>query len=156
MESVSDKTIYQAVEILGTCESVDDVIRQRIRALVEEDITVSRLVDFIAEAFGLVALSHLPIGEDATLPTAFSAQDMAGKRRSFPMKDEPIMAEAIKIAQHIFDNGPRHIFVTNARRSAIMDVTNNFLWEHGPSALEGVKVGLSFDLPASLYDPEHP
>jgi len=157
MESVSDKTVYQAVQILGTCASVDDVVRQRIRALVEEDITVSRLVDVITEAFGLVTLSYLPIGEDAEpFPATFSAQDMAGEWRPFPIEAEPIIGEAIRIAQHIFENGPRHIFQTISEKSAIMDAINKILSEHGPSALEGVKAGLQFELPASLYDPEKP
>jgi len=152
MEPVSPETVRAAIEILGVCERVDAKVEKRIRALVADDLTVRRLVDVIPEAFGLVLAAHLPEAETVTLPTTFSVQNAAGQWRAFPIRNEPVFADAIKIAQHIFHNGPRHIFKTNADRSSVIDAINKTLNNHGPSAMKDSVIEIFYgDLPASLY-----
>ena len=151
MELVSTETVCAAVEILGECENVNDEVERRIRSLVAEELTMIRLIDIIPEAFGWVTASHLPGASAMTLPTTFSVKDAAGEWQSFPIKNEPIFVDAIKIAQHIFHNGPRHIFKNNADRSGLLDAVSKFLDKGG--CLEGSTGSLTFfGLPASLYD----
>jgi hypothetical protein len=151
LESVPWQTVNQAVEILGNCERVDDAIRQRIRALVTDDMTEHRLIDMIPEAFGLVILYHMPEAATAKPPTSFLVQDAAGQWRPIPNKDDPIFVWAIKIAMHIFHNGPRHIFMTNANRSSIIDSVNKMLNKAGPDALKDCTFELSFLWPPGAY-----
>jgi len=146
MESVTNDTVYAAVEILGSCEQVDDEVERRIRSLVAEDLTMRRLVAFIPEAFGWVVVSHLPGGMEMSFP-GFTVQEGGGP---FPLTCEPIFTEAVKIAQFIFHNGPRHLIENIANRSAILGATNNVLNEGG--SLKGSTFAWCVPLPASLYD----
>ncbi|WP_155755074.1 hypothetical protein [Burkholderia pseudomultivorans] len=78
MKPVSVDTVLAAAEILGAHPHVDDETEQRVRALVDDDLTMRRLVDIIPEAFGLVVASHLPSASGMTLPDSFSVQDESG------------------------------------------------------------------------------
>ena len=152
MEPVSPETVRAAVEILGVCERVDAHVEKRIRALVADDLTVFRLVHVIPEAFGLVLIAHMPEAKTVTLPATFSVQDTTGQRRVFPLRCEPVFIEAINIAEHVFHNGPRHIFKTNADRSSVIDAINKTLNSHGPSAMKDSAINICFHgVPSSLY-----
>ena len=158
MESVPWQTVYAAVEIIGEGEHgrIDAEVERRIRVLVNDDLTLHRLTGMIPEAFGLVLAAHLPEAATMTLPTTFSVQDAAGQWQPVPIKNDPIFVEAIEIAQHIFHNGPRHLFKNNSELSAIFDLINNSLNKGGPKALQDSKIASLCinDLPASLYDAE--
>jgi hypothetical protein len=146
MESVSNDTIRAAVEILGSCEQVDDEVERRIRSLVAEDLTMRRLVAFIPEAFGWVVVSHLPGATEMSLK-GFIMEDGGGP---FPFISEPIFAEAVKIGQFTFHNGPRHLIRNIANRSAILSAASGLLDKVG--SLKGCAFASCIALPASLYD----
>ncbi|WP_157649061.1 hypothetical protein [Burkholderia ubonensis] len=151
MKPISINTILAAVEILGAQECVDDEIEKRVRALVEDDMTMRRLVDIIPEAFGLVVASHLPSASGMTLPDTFSVQDKSGAWRSVPITREPVFVAALEIAQHIFHSGPRHVLRNNAERSSIFAAVSKAL-DSGDS-LEGSTLGgpAFLGLSISLY-----
>ncbi|OJB29239.1 hypothetical protein [Burkholderia ubonensis] len=153
MKPISINTILAAVEILGAQERVDDEIEKRVRALVEDDMTMRRLVDIIPEAFGLVVASHLPSASASgmTLPDTFSVQDESGAWRSVPITREPVFVAALEIAQHIFHSGPRHVLRNNAERSSIFAAVSKAL-DSGDS-LEGSTLGgpAFLGLSLSLY-----
>jgi hypothetical protein len=151
MELVSTDTVLAAVELLGAQEQVDDETEKRIRALVEADMTMQRLIDIIPEAFGLVVVSHLPGASGMTLPETFSVKDEFGAWRSIPIIREPVLVVAIEIAQHMFHHGPRHVFKNNAERSGILNAVSNALNGGGSLAGSTLDGPTFFGLPSSLY-----
>ncbi|MFC2252382.1 hypothetical protein ACETRX_22280 [Labrys portucalensis] len=154
MTPVSLDTIYATVDLLGAQEHYpDDGVEERIRHLVNDDLTMHRLADVIPEAFGLVLISHIPAASGVSLPTCFYAQDDQGGWQPFPFNREPIFAVAIEIAQHVFHNGPRHVMKNIADRSGLLATIGNALDQGGSlggSTLHGPRF---FGLPASLYEP---
>ncbi|WP_228545297.1 hypothetical protein [Burkholderia pseudomultivorans] len=151
MKPVSVDTVLAAAEILGAHPHVDDETEQRVRALVDDDLTMRRLVDIIPEAFGLVVASHLPSAAGMTLPDSFSVQDESGTWHAVPIDCEPVFVAALEIARHAFHAGPRHLVKNNAERSSMLCAISNAL-DDGVSLAGSTLGGPAFlGLPASLY-----
>jgi hypothetical protein len=154
MEALSPDLIYQAVKLLGAQpDASEEQEEKQLRALVREELTVRRLADVIPEAFGLVLASHLPGGENMTLPDTFCAQDEDDEWVEFSIRCEPIFVVALDIAQHTFHNGPRALMQNLADRSSLLATINKALNAGG--SLDGTTLGPPsfFGLPAALYQP---
>jgi hypothetical protein len=124
MKSISDDVVSNAIRILGSDGISEDEIEAQVAALVSDPMEARRLVDWIPEAFGMVLVSHLG---KPVLPNTFSAKDVQGKWKSFPITCEPIFVSALVVAQRIFHDGPRALHQNIAMRSSIANTANNAL-----------------------------
>jgi hypothetical protein len=149
MTPVSDSVIESAISIIGTTGIADDVIERDVRAVVADDMTARRLIDWIPEAFGLVLVSH--ISSKLVLPTTFSAQSREGEWRDFNLVLESIFVSALLIAQKMFHNGPREIFRNVSERSSMTSTVNNAL--NAGVNLDGAQLSgpALIGIPAEVY-----
>lgn len=125
MTPIPEETVQAAIAIIGTSGIEDEQIERDVRALVSDDMTARRLIDWIPEAFGIVLVSH--ISNKIILPKTFSAKSTAGKWVQLPFQTEPIFVTALQIAQVIFHEGPKETFQNVSLRSSMTNTVNNAL-----------------------------
>jgi hypothetical protein len=149
MTPISEETIRAAIAIIGTSGNEDAQIERDVRALVADEMTSRRLIDLIPEAFGIVLVSH--ISHKIVLPTTFSAKSSSGQWIHFPFSAEPIFADALRIAQSIFHDGPRDVFQNISLRSSMTNTVNNTL--NSGASLDGACLSgpALIGIPADIY-----
>jgi hypothetical protein len=149
MTPISHETVHAAIAIIGTSEVDDEQIERDVRALVSDDMTARRLIDWIPEAFGIVLVSH--ISNKIILPKTFSAKTAAGKWIQLPLQTEPIFVTALQIAQTMFHEGPKEVFQNVSLRSAMTNTVNDAL-NSGASLDGGCMSGPALiGIPADVY-----
>ncbi|MFO1041111.1 MAG: hypothetical protein U0941_04950 [Planctomycetaceae bacterium] len=148
MEVISNETLMASIQILGV-EDIDDCeIDERISKLVNEPITIRRLVDWPPEAFGLVLISY---AWKVNLPKTFSAFDARRRPIEFPFECEPVFTASVAIAQEMYHNGPRELFKAVAIRSSMLRTIDNAL-NSGASVDGGTLSGPALiGIPAETY-----
>lgn len=154
MELLSSQLIYQTVLLMAAQpddDEDDEQLEAQVRALVDDELSVRRLLDVIPEAFGMVMVAHLPAAAGVILPDTFSAQDEDDEWTAIALHAEPIFAVAADIATHTFHNGPRAQMQAIAGRSSLLSAVSNAL--DAGHELDGATLGgpQFFGLPASLY-----
>lgn len=149
MTPISEDTIRSAISIIGTQGIEDDQIERDVRALVDDDMSARRLIDWIPEAFGIVLVSY--ISNKIVLPKTFSAKSAAGKWVEIPFEKEPIFAEALKMAQTIYHEGPKDIFQNVSFRSSMTNTVDNAL--NSGASLDGAYLSgpALIGIPAEVY-----
>jgi hypothetical protein len=151
MNPTAPAVIEKAIHILGEDDITPEAVEQRMAALMPDPMGARRLIDWIPEAFGVVALSQL--GRIA-LPTTFLAQDASGNWRTLPMDKEPLFAAAVERARNLFEHGHRALVVRIASRSTLA-ITANERVEKGASMENVVLTGpVMLHIPAEVYRPE--
>lgn len=148
MEVVSNETLLAAIEILGADNIGAAEIDSRVSTLVNDPLTIRRLVDWPPEAFGLVLISH---AWKVNLPKTFTAFDSRRRPKEFSFDCEPVFAASVVIAQEMYHNGPRDLFKAVSLRSAMLGTINNAL-ESGASVDGGTLSGpCLIGIPAETY-----
>ena len=89
-----------------------------------------RALDWLPEAFGLVALSRI---NGLDLPTTFSAKCIDGSWREFPLSAEPIYVQAADLA-----HDPTVPFRAVAEQSSCVNAVDNAL--NSGASLHGSKI----------------
>lgn len=125
MTPIPEETVQAAIAIIGSSGIEDEQIERDVRALVTDDMTARRLIDWIPEAFGIVLVSH--ISNKIILPKTFSAKSTAGKWVELPFETEPIFVTALQIAQTMIHDGPKEVFQNVSLRSSMTNTVNNAL-----------------------------
>lgn len=125
MNAIPVELVEQAVSILGRTGITNDEIESEVLSLAQDKMLARRLIDWIAEAFGMVLVGH--ISSEIILPTTFSAKNAKGKWFEFKFAEEPIFVEAIKIAQRIHHAGPQELFLNIASRGSMTNTVSNAL-----------------------------
>jgi hypothetical protein len=125
MNTIPVELIEQAVSILGRTGIANDEIEFEVLSITQDQMLARRLIDWIAEAFGMVLVGHISPG--IILPTTFSAKSSKGKWFELKFAVEPIFVEAIKIAQRIHHEGPEDLFLNIAARGSIANTVSNAL-----------------------------
>lgn len=149
MSPVSDETIEAAIRIIATSGIQADEIENRVRELVEDDMTARRLVDWIVDAFGFALVAH--VAPKAILPDYFLARNSAGKAVTLKFTVEPIFASSLRIAQRMIRDGSKEEFETVALRSSMASSASSGL--SAGSSLDGACFSGPFllGIPAEVY-----
>lgn len=149
MSPVSDETIEAAIHIIATSGIQADEIESRARALVEDDMTARRLIDWIVEAFGFAFVAHA--APKAILPDYFLAWNSARQAVTLKFTVEPIFASSLRIAQRMMRDGSNEEFETVALKSSIASSASNGL--SAGSSLDGACFSGPFllSIPAEVY-----
>lgn len=152
METVSQAVVDVIIDIIGEKQDVEVDAIKRIGRLVRDSTTISRFLNVIPEAFGIVLISHLKYSSGMVMPNTFFAKGSAKEWVELPMNAEPIFRAAIIRAQHIYHNGPRSTFQNISERSALLSAFSDAL--AAEADLEGAQLsGPAFaELAASLYE----
>jgi hypothetical protein len=87
-------------------------------------ILARRALDWLPEAFGLVAIAH--IAKTIVMPTTFSAQRTDGTWQQIPFSAEPIFAQAMRLA-FAASHSNSEIFRPLAERSSSLNVVDKAL-----------------------------
>jgi len=101
----------------------------------------------------MVLISHM---DQVTLPTTFSAKNKRGDWIELDLSVEPIFHSAIRLATHMFHNGPQSTFSNIAGRSALLGAVNRALNEG--RSLKGATLSgpALISIPAETYLPPAP
>ena len=89
-----------------------------------------RALDWLPEAFGLVALSRI---EGLDLPTTFSAKSRSGTWHEFPLSAEPLYAQALALT-----HDPEVPFKAVAEQSSCVNAVDNAL--NSGASVQGAKI----------------
>lgn len=149
MKPVTRDLIEQAISLIGVENATDEDVEQSVLELAGETLTARRLIDCIPEAFGIVLVSHI---ENVNAPTTFVAFTSSGKPKHFDFAAEPILCEALIVAQTLFHSGRRDVFERIATRSAILGAVNK-AFDKGLS-LKGatLEAPVFMGIPADTYE----
>jgi hypothetical protein len=153
MNPIEPAILEAAIEIIGKEGVSDEQIEERVLALAKDAMLARRLIDWLPEILGAVAVGHM--GKVNFVDT-FSAKNKQGKWKSIPMKAEPIFVEGIKLAQAAWHQGWTKAHERVAFRSAIMKSVGNLL-DSGQS-LDGATTSgpALIGIPAEIYRSEVP
>ena len=149
MTPIPDETIQKAISIMGATGITEEDMESQVLALAPDAMTARRLIDWITEAFGFVLVAH--INAKIILPTTFMARRANDQWVSLQFEVEPIFGTALKMAQHIFHNGPSDLFQTIALRSSMVNTINNAL--NSSADLDGAVMSPTalLGIPAEVY-----
>lgn len=102
-----------------------------------------RALDWLPEAFGLVALSRI---EGLDMPASFSAKSRSGTWHEFPLSAEPLYAQAIALTRD-----PEVPFRAVAEQSSCVNAVDNAL--NSGVSVQGAKVSgpALVGIPAEAY-----
>ena len=96
MEMLSRAQLEQIAAIVAD-RSLSHADREsRATAIAGSSVLANRALDWLPEAFGLLALSQIP---DFVPPTTFSAIDQDGAWHQFPFSAEPLFDLSIELAR---------------------------------------------------------
>jgi hypothetical protein len=123
MQTVALEIIRKVAELAGSDLSPDDFEATAVQLVGEADVA-RRVIDWLPEAFGIVLVSHMG---SITLPSTFMARDSLGSWIEIPLSNDPIFGQTLKLAQHMYDHGPREIFSALALRSSSVAAVNQAL-----------------------------
>ncbi len=153
MTPIESEVLETAIEIIGEEGISDEEIEERVLALAKDAMLARRLIDWLPEILGAVAVGHM--GKVNFVDT-FSAKTMQGKWKSIPMKAEPIYVQGHKLAQEAWHRDWTRAHERVAFRSAIMRSAGQVL-DSGQS-LDGVTTSgpALIGIPAEIYRSEVP
>ena len=98
MDTLSQHQLKQ-VALLVADRALTELEREsQAHSITGSQELAQRALDWLPEAFGLVALSRI---EGLVLPRTFSAKDGNGTWHVFPLSAEPLYAQAIALAHDI-------------------------------------------------------
>ena len=148
MTTIEPAILEAAIKIIGEESISDEEIQQRVLALAKDAMLARRLINWLPEILGSVAVGHM--GKVNFVGT-FSAKTKKWKWKSIPMMAEPIFALGIKIAQDAWHRDWTGIHERVAFRSAIMRSAGQVL-DSGQS-LDGVITSgpALIGIPAEIY-----
>ncbi|MBK1884913.1 hypothetical protein JIN85_21055, partial [Luteolibacter pohnpeiensis] len=140
-----------AIEIIGEEGISDDDIEARVLELATDSMLARRLIDWLPEILGAVAVAHMG---RVNFMNTFSAKTKKGKWKSIPMQAEPIFMEGIKLAQDAWHQDWSEAHERVAIRSAIMRSASQVI-DSGQS-LNGVTTSgpALIGIPAEIYRSE--
>lgn len=148
MLAISDAQIEEVARVIGAEGASEAEIESGVLALVQDPLLARRLIDWMPEAFGMVLVSHM---DAVALPTGFFAKNDRGDWVEFDLRAEPIVASAIRLALHLYHNGPRNTFSNIAVRSSVICSVNRAL-NDGASLKDATLSGPSMmGIPAETY-----
>jgi len=150
MESVSNKVLDQAVELLGNSGLSHEEVEAKLRESGVKEIEAQRLASFIPEAFGMVAARHMK--RKATFLTTFSAHNEKGEPVEIPFSAEPIFAQATKKAAVMYAEGAGPVFEAVSKRSSVTEVIEDALATK--TFYDGVVVAIETGVAAEVYREE--
>jgi hypothetical protein len=153
MTPIEPAILKAAIEIIGEEGISDEEIEERVLALAKDAMLARRLIDWLPEILGAVAVSHM--GKVNFVDT-FSAKTKQGKWKSIPMKAEPIFVQGIKLAQDAWHRDWTGVHERVAFRSSVMRSAGQVL-DAGHS-LDGVTTSgpALLGIPAEIYRSEVP
>ena len=153
MSPIEPAILESAIEIIGADGVTDEEIEERVFALTGDAMLARRLIDWLPEVFGTVAVAHMG---KITFVDTFSAKTERGKWKSIPMKAEPIFVEGIKLAQAAWHRDWTKVHERVALRRGVMSSVGNLL-DSGQS-LDGATTSgpALIGIPAELYRSEVP
>jgi hypothetical protein len=151
MTPIEPAILEAAIEIIGKEGITDEEIEERVLALAKDAILARRLIDWLPEILGAVAVGHM--GKVNFVDT-FSAKTKQGKWKSIPMKTEPIFVQGSQLAQDAWLRDWTGVHERVAFRSAIMRSAGQVL-DSGQS-LDGVTTSgpALIGIPAEIYRTE--
>ena len=151
MNPIEPAILEAAIEIIGEEGVSDEQIEERVLALAKDAMLARRLIDWLPEILGAVAVGHM--GKVNFVDT-FSAKTKQGKWKTIPMKAEPIFVEGIKLAQDAWHRDSTGVYERVAFRSAIMRSAGQVI-DSGQS-LDGVTTSgpALIGIPAEIYRSE--
>jgi len=147
MESVSNKVLDQAVELLGNPDFSHEEVEARLQASGVKEIVAQRLASFIPEAFGMVAARHMK--RKANFLTTFNAHNAKGESEEIPFSAEPIFAQATKKAAVMYAEGAGPVFEAISKRSSVTEVIEDALATK--TFYDGVVVAIETGVAAEVY-----
>jgi hypothetical protein len=147
MEGVSHDLLEQAVRLLGNPDLSHDEVEEKLKADKVEDMVARRLCSFVPEAFGVVAVGHMP--KKVIFPATFGAPDKQGHLEEFPFSSEPIFEQAKKKGETMYLENPRQAFDAVSARSSVMEIINEAM-ENGTD-YEGAELAIETEVPAEVY-----
>ena len=124
--------------------SISEAERERrALAIAGSPDLVRRALDWLPEAFGLVALARM---DGVEVPTTFSAKSVDGAWHEFPLSAEPLFAQAVRVALH-----SPEIFRQIAEQSACINAIDNAL--NAGADVKGAKISgpTLVGVPAEMY-----
>ena len=150
MESVPTEIVHKAIAIISKDTLTEDEMDSHVLNLVEDEITMRRLVDWPPEAFGIFLIAQK--FQEIILPTTFSARQENKEWIEFPFKCEPIFVDSLDIAKTMYVNGPADAFETLALRSSTVQTINNALLKG--ASIDGATLSgpALIGIPAGIYD----
>lgn len=148
VKSVELSHINKTIEILGEEGIEEDSIESKVLELVRNPLTARRLIDWIPEVYGLVAVAHLG---KVKLTPYFTAFNVRGQIRCFHVMEEPLFREVREIATWRYHQGSSDIYMRVAFRSSILNGANDGL--NSGRSLDGVEfTAIHFlGIPAEVY-----
>jgi hypothetical protein len=151
LASVPSTLLKKAITLLAKEDLDEETLESRMLEIAGDAMLARRLIDWIPEAFGRVAIVH--IGK-VRLLEEFQARDAAGKWHEIPMKAEPIFAASLVEATDMFHSGPRDMHLRVAMRSACLNSVNNAL--NGGAKIDGCIISgpALIGIPAEVYGRE--
>jgi hypothetical protein len=151
MTPIDPAILVAAIEIIGEEGISDEEIEERVLALAKDAMLARRLIDWLPEILGSVAIGHM--GKVHFVDT-FSAKTKQGKWKRIPMKAEPIFVQGIKLAHDAWHRDSTGVYERVAFRSAIMRSAGQVI-DSGQS-LDGVITSgpALIGIPAEIYRSE--
>jgi hypothetical protein len=123
MEALSQAQLQQIAELVAD-RSLGDTVRQVQAEVIAGSVSVAlRALEWLPEAFGLVAVSHI---EGLNLPTTFSARRVDGTWEQFQLSAEPLFAASVELALTVAHQ-PHSNFKAIAEQSSAVAAVNNAL-----------------------------
>lgn len=139
--------VSDVIGLLQEDTHTNDEIEAQVLEWTGDTIVARRLIDWVPEAFGFVALSHM---KQLTLDTTFQAQSGSGDWLQFDFESEPVFLEARRLAMSLFHDGPKDRFWSVANRSSMVTAVNRML-SVNPAAHGRVSGPAMIGLPAAIY-----
>lgn len=151
--TIEPTILKKAIEIIGEESISVEEIEERVLALAKDAMLARRLIDWLPEILGAVAVGHMG---NVNFANSFSAKTKQGKWKSIPMKAEPICVQGMKLAQEAWHSNWTKAHERVALRSSIMKSAMQIL-DAGHS-LDGVTTSgpALIGIPAEIYRSEVP
>jgi len=142
METITEDKLGEIAALVAD-RALSEVEReQRALAIAGSPELARRALDWLPEAFGLVAIAHM---DGVELPSTFSAKRLDGSWQEFPLSAEPLFAQAVKLAMRSPD------FKRVAEQSGCIEAVNKAL--NAGDDLKGARISgpAILGVPAEAY-----
>jgi hypothetical protein len=143
METISQDQLEQIAALVADRSLSQAERESRALAVAGSPELARRALDWLPEAFGLVAIRHM---EGLELPTTFSAKSLDGTWQQFPLSAEPLFAQMVRLALSGTD-----LFKPIAEQSSCINAVDNAL--NAGRDLKGAKISgpALVGVPAEIY-----
>ena len=95
METLTQSQLEQIAALVADGSLAGAELQARAEAIAGSTPLARRALEWLPEAFGLVAVSHI---EELHVPTTFSARRTDGTWELFPFSAEPLFAASVRLA----------------------------------------------------------